>query len=273
MNETSILPFPYDPAREMRAANLARVDSIYQAALAYAERDTRERATDGLELPRWPACPDTVTIAVQPVQPSARLLAPKEIVERAQGLRSGRLSRFFYSSSSAVPSGVLWSDFYLVGADREARVVLENGLVCHRGRALVQAQTGLPRLYLPSLMEHLVFTVQVAHQLYKSHLPSEGWALSVAVENLGDYAVWFYSESRSSAGSPVLVQSWEWNTHIPAAIFGDEAQLDELLLGVIEDVFWGFGVTHLGRPALLELATRQGLSLRPLPAGDDGAQG
>lgn len=267
-----ILPFPFDAAREMRKANKARVDLIYQATLDQAERKFRAANNDDKST-QWPTRPDAIKVMVQPVQPLERLLAPSEINERTRKLESSQWARFFMNRSSTTPMGILWSDFYLEFNDRNAQIALENGLVCHRGGALTKTKDGLSRLYLFQLIERIVLSVQVAHQLYQSHQVSEGWALDVAVENLGEYQVSLQAEAfaRFDRHHPGLVSNWVWNYHITAETFGDEALLNEFLLSVIQDICWGFGVSQIGREGLLNLSKQQGLILEPPTSDSDSA--
>ena len=273
MNEISTLPFPFDPACELRKANIMRADLIYQAALAHAERKARE-AGDESKPTKWPARLDTITVRVQPVQPSQRLLAPSEIEQRAQKLKLGALKRFFEELPNPIPLGVFWGDFRLDWNDRRARLVLENGLVCYKGEALAGKGDTLPKFYVFDLIEHIVMGVQAAHQLFKPHLPPQDWALAVTLENLGDYEVWLHRvlRTKTSASHPALIRNWIWNYHIPSETFGDKSLLNEFLLSTIEDICWGFGVSQIGREGLLNLSKQQGLTLEPLASGDQDVQ-
>lgn len=273
MNDISTLPFPFDPACELRKANVMRADLIYQAALAHAERKARE-AGDESKPTTWPARPDTITVRVQPVQPSERLLAPSEIAARAQQLKFGALSRFFEELPNPVPLGVFWGDFRLDWNDRKARLALENGLVCYKAEALAGKGDTLPKFYVFDLIEHIVMSVQAAHQLFKPHLPSQDWALAVSVENLGDYEVWLHrlSHSKTSAHHTALIRNWVWNYHISNETFGDEAFLNGFLLSVVEEICWGFGVSQLKPEGLLNLSKQQGLTLEPLASSNQDAK-
>ena len=258
MNNTiEALPYPFDPARPLRDANRARIDLIYQAALNQAERIAQ--STD--QPSTWPLNPDVMRVTVQPIAPSARLLAPKEIAEQERALQDGPVGKFFSDSARPIPTGVMWSDFYIDGGDRNARIALENGTVCHIGQALSKSKDDLPRLYLSELMTQIILCVQVAHQLHKEHVPETGMALSVEIRNLGQYAAINHQGVTVCGKRIALLENWVWQYHIPAPIFAAEAEVNKQILTVVEEVYWGFGYFNISRQLILNLAMQQGLVL------------
>ena len=265
-NTTEILPYPFDASRRFRDANRARVGLIYQAALNQAERRAQQNSgADGTQPLKWPLSPDTLMVSVQPVQPSSPLLRLNELNDRTRALQNGPVGNFFTGLATPIPFGLLWSDFYLSedgdGDDRSARIALDNGLVCHVGQALSKVKADLPRLYLSHLMNCIILTVQVAHQLHREHIPEAGMALSIAVENLGKHTVFGFMGMPVGRSAVALIETWVWPYYIPAATFSDEAQLNEWILTTVEEVCWGLGSFQINRQLLMDAAKQQGLKL------------
>lgn len=263
---TDILPFPFDPWHPLREANLAWARKIYEFALKQAERSAQKRqeaASSAMEPSAWPQKLDLCVIAVQPVQPSQKLLSSRELQKRAHSLRNGNLGRFFSGRDVQVPDGVLFSHLIVSREHRELQILFDNGLVCHMGGIQAKPNGALPRLHLPFLVQHVANALQVAHHLHATSALKGDMSLFISLENLGEHSV----EPLVWGGflhdyDLALIENWTWQYMIPQETFEDLPSLGSFTATIIEELCWAFGDYQVNEQVVSTLAQQLGLQLK-----------
>jgi hypothetical protein len=268
---TADLPFPYDQGCFLRKVNLRRARNVYHAALQQAERIAKIEHDQGLiksTRTEWGESLNLYVLAVQPVRPAAKIISLNQLRSQVESLESG----FATGRDSQIPGGILYRSMVISGNRRSAQVLFDNGMVCDFGVAHVPLQNERPRLRLLRVVRRLIATIHAAQSLYGSASYSEDVALTISLENLGEYAVepLISSDWDLHDYDLALLPGWRWDYLIPAMTMGNLSSLDVFCAGIIKELCWGFGEPAVNYQALESIAPKVGLNLpKEIPPGGE----